>query len=290
MVINKNGDKYYKVALHLHSTRSDGRKTPEEIAAEYKADGYDAIAFTDHWYYGASDEIAGVHIISGAEYNLGVSDTIDGVMHIVGLGMSEDPRLEKNTATRTETVEAIRRVGGIAVLAHPAWSVNTVKDAEQLPGFVATEIYNAVSEAHNSMRPYSSHFVDAIANAGIYPTILATDDAHYYDGSDNRRGWVMVKAEELTDKAIVEALARGDSYATQGPELYVRREGDVIIADSSDCVVIGSLSNKSYANGRTVRGECVNHFEYKILDGERWVRIEAMDKEGRFAWSNIFAV
>ena len=37
MIYGKNGKKYYKVALHLHSTLSDGKLTPEEIAAEKKA-------------------------------------------------------------------------------------------------------------------------------------------------------------------------------------------------------------------------------------------------------------
>ena len=37
-----------KVGLHIHTTNSDGRATPEESAEIYKAHGYDAIAFTDH--------------------------------------------------------------------------------------------------------------------------------------------------------------------------------------------------------------------------------------------------
>ena len=32
MIITKTGDKYYKLALHLHTTLSDGKKTPEEVA------------------------------------------------------------------------------------------------------------------------------------------------------------------------------------------------------------------------------------------------------------------
>ena len=69
MIINSLGEKYYKLALHLHTTVSDGRKTPEDVAKEYKADGYDAIAFTDHWKYGEGGELEGLKIISGCEYN-----------------------------------------------------------------------------------------------------------------------------------------------------------------------------------------------------------------------------
>ena len=32
MIIDKFGEKYYKLGLHLHTTLSDGGKTPEEVA------------------------------------------------------------------------------------------------------------------------------------------------------------------------------------------------------------------------------------------------------------------
>ena len=39
---------FFKVNLHSHTTVSDGRQTPEEVKAFYKANGYSAVAFTDH--------------------------------------------------------------------------------------------------------------------------------------------------------------------------------------------------------------------------------------------------
>ena len=65
MYIDKNGDKWYKVGLHTHTTLSDGKKTPEEMARIYKNAGYDAVAITDHWVYGEEKEIDGLKNISG---------------------------------------------------------------------------------------------------------------------------------------------------------------------------------------------------------------------------------
>lgn len=65
MHLDMFGNKRCKVGLHTHTTRSDGRVTPEESAAIYKAAGYDAIAFTDHWVYNGEEEIDGLKIISG---------------------------------------------------------------------------------------------------------------------------------------------------------------------------------------------------------------------------------
>lgn len=56
-----------KINLHLHTTESDGRKTPEEAAAIYREAGYDILAITDHWKYRKSGEIGGLRILGGAE-------------------------------------------------------------------------------------------------------------------------------------------------------------------------------------------------------------------------------
>lgn len=39
---------FYKANLHSHSVYSDGVKTPEELKAAYKAQGYSILAITDH--------------------------------------------------------------------------------------------------------------------------------------------------------------------------------------------------------------------------------------------------
>ncbi len=79
------------------------------------------------------------------------------VMHIVGVGMKQDPGLVRFRHTRQEVIDAINEAGGIAILAHPAWSLNTPAEAKALSGFAATEIYNTVSDAHQSDRPYSGY-------------------------------------------------------------------------------------------------------------------------------------
>ena len=40
---------WYRGNLHTHSTASDGRKTPAEVCAFYRAQGYDFISLTDHF-------------------------------------------------------------------------------------------------------------------------------------------------------------------------------------------------------------------------------------------------
>ena len=40
--------KFFKVNLHVHTNVSDGSMTPEKVKEIYKANGYSAVAFTDH--------------------------------------------------------------------------------------------------------------------------------------------------------------------------------------------------------------------------------------------------
>ncbi len=288
MYTDKSGNSWYKVGLHIHTTLSDGKKSPEEVADIYKKAGFDAIAITDHWKYHDEDEINGLKIISGCEYNLGIADTIEGVMHIVGVGMKIEPVLTLQNS-RQEVIDAIINAGGMAVLAHPHWSLNTIEDVKALSGFSMLEIYNTVSDVDQSTRPYSGYLVDVLANQGITFPLTATDDAHYYeaDKDDVAKSYIMVNSKSNSTADILTAIKEEKFYATQGPELYIRKENDRIIADTSECVLIKFLSNSSFSRPSALRGEGLTHFEYTPKKWDKWVRAEVRDKDGNYAWSNI---
>lgn len=287
MYNDRFGDKWFKVGLHTHTTLSDGQATPERMADIYKNAGFDAVAITDHWVYHAEDEINGLKIISGCEYNIGGKDTIGGVMHIVGIGMTEKPELNRETASRQQTIDEINRCGGMAVLAHPAWSLNTKEDVKSLHGFSMFEIYNTVSDVHQSFRPYSGYLADVLANDGITFPLTATDDVHYYDGTDEAKSFICVKAKSGSVRDILDSIKRGEFYASQGPELYVRAENGTVSADCSECSFISFVTNSAFEGDRVFRGEDLVHAEYKCREYEKFVRVEIRDKDGKYAWSNF---
>jgi len=280
-----NGNNWYKVGLHIHTTVSDGVKTPSEAAKIYKEAGFDAIALTDHWQYHQDDTTEGLNIISGCEYNLGGSDSIEGVMHIVGVGMSEKPNLTPENNPQ-EVVDEIKRAGGLAILAHPAWSLNTIDSVKDINGFDAVEIYNSVSDVNQSSRPYSGYFTDVLANSGITYQIVATDDVHYYE-EDKAKSYIMVKAKSSSAEDILDAVKKGDHFSTQGPMLFVERKGGKIIAKCSPCVKIDFLTNAVWAPDKIYRGENLTTAEYTVKDFDKWVRVEVLDSGGNYAWSNI---
>ena len=167
MVKDLFGKTRIKLGLHIHTTRSDGKYAPEVTAQIYKEAGYDAIALTDHWVYGEADEICGLPILSGAEYNIGFVDCNEGVYHILSLMCEREPSVNKDFSAQ-QIIDAIAEAGGISVLAHPAWSLNTPEMIKELRGFDATEIYNAVSDINFSRRGDSTLIVDMLGMQGYF--------------------------------------------------------------------------------------------------------------------------
>ncbi len=304
MFIDMNGKRRLKVGLHTHTTLSDGRKTPEEAAAIYRATGHDAIAITDHWVYHEGGELNGLTILSGCEYNVCGMDGKSGIMetyHIVGVGMTREPDIPadflqsgplnvKDGHIREMVrilVRAIRDAGGLAVLAHPAWSVNTPEQIFDCGDFDATEIYNSVSDFGESDRPYSGVIVDQLASNGMVLPLLATDDTHAYAGDENR-GFVMVEADAAEKLGMVEALRRGYFYATQGPEIHLERVSPATVkVVCSPAAKIVLDSNLPWSLGHVARGEGLTEWTYDLDPRETYIRAEVTDAEGRTGYSHI---
>ncbi len=286
MITDMFGRNRLKVNLHLHTTESDGQKSPEEAAAIYQKAGYDIIAVTDHWKYRESGAINGLRTLSGAEYNIGGGNGAGGVFHILALGCEREPGIGKEDSAQS-IIDEINGCGGMAVLAHPAWSLNTVEQTEGLEGIGATEIYNAVSDAGQSSRPYSGYFVDAAACKGqLYP-LLADDDTHYYDGSDETNAYIMLACDpDASDAEILEAIRRKDFYATQGPEIHLLREGNRITVKCSAAVRISLFSNTVWAKDRCLRGSGLTEHSCEVQPFETFIRAEVTAADGRKAWSN----
>lgn len=283
------GKKRMKLGLHIHTTESDGHKTPEEAAKIYKDAGYDAIAITDHWKVSKECELSGLRIISGCEYHKG-EDSKYGVYHIVALGMEGEPGIEK-ADTPQGIVDKIRAAGGLPVIAHPAWSLNSVEQIKAVHGFGATEIYNTISGMFSSNRPYSGEIVDLLANNGIILPLLATDDVHHYEGDETRSYIMLDVSDGMTDtRSILKKIGEARFYATQGPEIHIEKTDEGVLCRCSPVCEISFFSQSVWNESRMHRGENLTEALYQPYDFERWIRCEVTDKDGNKAWSSIISI
>ena len=189
--------RFYKGNLHTHTTNSDGRRSPEEALKAYRGAGYDFVALTDHWKRAPEETevLDGMLVLPGIELDYTLPAQ---VIHIVGVGVDDMVLKAVRNGGPQSGIDAIRKAGGRAILAHPAWSLNTPDVIGALRGLTAAEIYNSVSDVPwNGDRADSTGILDVAAANGHVLNTVASDDSHFYEGEECT-SYIMLQADELT--------------------------------------------------------------------------------------------
>ena len=281
---------FFKANFHCHTTHSDGRLDPAAAAGFYRDAGYDILSITDH---------RKVTEISCSQPLLIPGIELDYVLpgqwvHILGLGMDREISARWDcSGTPQDGIDLIRRLGGIAVLAHPAWSLNTPAFMRSLSGLSGVEIWNSVSTLPlNGDRADSSSLLDVTwASGGELLPVFANDDSHPYRDEAGVAA-TMVQAEELTAASVMEALRAGRFYATTGPGIRQIEivDGREIIVRCSPAESVIFYSDSPWASGRAVINSGMTECAYIIQPNDHFVRIEIRDLAGRKAWSSPMKV
>jgi len=202
-----------------------------------------------------------------------------------------DERLERYDLSGgpQRCINLYRRCGGRAIVAHPAWSLNTVATLAALQDVTAAEIYNSVSTyPWNGDRADSSNVLDVAAAHGALYRFVASDDSHRYQGEAGR-AFTMVQAGELSQESLFDALDQGRFYCSQGPRFeQISVEDDRIEVTCSPVDTVIFYSNLIWTGNRCQTGKDLVFASYDLTvnRGERYVRIQLIDAEGRSAWSN----
>ncbi len=209
-------------------------------------------------------------------------------MHIVGVGLNDAPS-EQTLACLdpNQGISGIREAGGLAILAHPHWSLNTLEMLKRLKGLSAMEIYNSVSNTPwNGRRADSSAFADLAATHGMALNLVASDDAHFYNG-DECKSFIRLNAPECSREALLSALDQGRFYASQGPsfEQIELTEAELVVRCSPVNHVI-FYSNRPWVSQRCVTGKGMTRAAYPLHPADRYLRCAIIDENGREAWSN----
>ena len=148
---------FKKGNLHTHSTRSDGKYTPAEIAEHYRSKGYDFLAITDHWVYGTHQELNRDDFLMfpGTELDIELPGRKDH--HLVGFGLPEtntipdyytfeEERKDITLSTAERIIEYFGQHGNVTLYGHPYWSKVDSDEIKYLQGLIGMEIYNHGSE------------------------------------------------------------------------------------------------------------------------------------------------
>ena len=280
------GGHWYKGNLHTHTTQSDGLKTPQEASGWYREHGYDFVALTDHWQLSEGDDSCaqeGFVVVGGTELN-------GPRYHMVALGISSLPDQDL-AASPGQIAEAVTRQGGLALMAHPYWTGQTSADIAPVDGLIGIEVYNSVCDMMDGLGCASVHWDELLAN-GARLNGFAVDDVHWKHDAEGR-GFVMVRAPELGESALLEALSRGHFYASTGPLINDLR----IVSNSAGspmlqvrCSPCQSVTfYASASRGRRFHapeGGSLDSAIYPLVAEQIYLRVECQDAMGGIAWSN----
>jgi hypothetical protein len=293
---------WYKGNTHTHTLNSDGDSTPDDVVRWYREHRYQFLVLTDHNFLTSVDGLNALHgaderflVIKGEE----VTDRLnDKALHINGLDVSTTVLPQGGTTVAEilqRNVDAIRQANGIPHINHPnfRWSI-TKEELGQVRNNKLFEIFNGHPQVNNlgggGVADLEQAW-DAILSSGTLLYGLAVDDAHTFKDPGNAgvagpgRGWVMVRAPRLEARAILDALERGEFYATTGIELSGYR------ADARRMTVeVKATAYSKYRiqfigkNGRMLREVAEPSASYEIRGDEGYVRARVLESNGQLAW------
>ena len=278
---------WYKGNLHTHTTQSDGLLAPDRAIAWYRRQGYDFLGISDHWI-----------VTPGSRNQEGESDFVTVTaaelhghgyhMLAVGLTSLPDRRLEDSPQALADEIAA---QGGLAYFAHPYWTGQTSSEMRQTPSIAGLEVYNSVCDKMDGLG-YANVQWDELLAEGMRLVGLAVDDVHWKHGAEGQ-GFIMVRATDLSEPAILRALRDGHFYASTGPIIVDLRvvtlgEGQAALrVRCSPCADITFYAARSRGH-RFVSpdGGLLDGAVYPLLDDQVYLRIECRDALGRVAWTN----
>jgi hypothetical protein len=299
-----DGLRWLKGNTHAHTLNSDGDSTPDEVVRWYREQRYHFLVLTDHNYVTPVDGLNALHAAEGIFLVMvgeEVTDRADGKsVHLNVLGGNGTRVGPQGGATPAESlqrnIDAMRRTGGLIQINHPnfGWSLSA-SDLQATRGAHLIEIFNGhpmVNNLGGGGLPGAEALWDAMLASGQTIYGVATDDMHELKRPWSRqaagpgRGWVMVRAAQLSPESILDAMARGDFYATTGVELTGIEDGPDAFAVTIKEQGATKFTVQFIGNGGRVLSEATSSPARYAFDGtEGYVRAKIIDSNGLVAWT-----
>ena len=196
--------------------------------------------------------------------------------------------------------DAIRQAGGLAQINHPnfAWAfdheaISRVKGAHFL------EIYNGhpwVNVQGGAGRPGCEEIWDRVLSAGTPIFGVAVDDSHEFKGEFNPsrsnpgRGWIVVRAHERSQEALMDAMRRGDFYSSTGVYLADFELSDTgiqlkVLTREHEWDLPRFTTSFIGSGGRLLAQEFGTEATYEGKSGDGYVRAVVQGSNGYKAWT-----
>ena len=207
--------RFYKANLHCHTNLTDGRLSPEEVKALYKAQGYSVVAFTDHDVLIPHPELKDEDFLplNGMEFSVRNKDADrpgkNPCVHMNFIALEEDnvktplyhrtkhitSHAEENRARITfddtlpdyernysigmvnDAIRRARALGFFVTYNHPIWSFENAERLLQYENLNAIEVYNHSCNVIG-YDEYTPGLYEHLCRSGKRLLPIAADDNH----------------------------------------------------------------------------------------------------------------
>ena len=317
---------FYKANLHCHSTYSDGVHTVEEIKEEFKKRGYSIVAFTDHEHLvdnsRLDDEnfltitscevafkqfpeqstlknfdmrVCHLNFYALDQHNV-VTPCYSSVYdHYIKDGLEKLIRHE-GEFERVYSAEGINEViriakekGFIVTYNHPTWSLENATHYLGYEGMFAVEIYNT-SCYRPGARVDDEHVFDDFLRDNRKIFCVCADDNHSFKSAFG--GWVCINAEKLEYKTVMNALQKGDFYASTGPQIFsLVQDGMEVEIQTSACKTIGVVTHgRRTPSKQAEEGQTLTSARFTLRPEDKYFRIRVTDEYGHTAYTQAYPI
>ncbi len=317
---------FYKANMHCHSNLSDGLYSPAELKEFYKSHGYSVLSITDHeglFYHQELNDsdfitIPGMELefneVCGENFNNWIvthlcvykKDTRD--IYQIGLDpnynhpkfnwlhiadwkekINSKGELLDKSHTPQAINDAIRRykeAGFIVSYNHPKWSRENYRYYSQYKDMNNLEIFNTGTyiDGHNDD---NGDVYDDLLSLGQRCFCVAADDNHR--PNDMFGGFIMISAESLTHKNVINAFENGEFYSSCGPvllEIYYQNSSVYIKSETPLTEVRFHTGNRH--KGVVKSDEPFTLAEFKVHKDDVYVRAECIDEFGNKAYTQAY--
>ena len=281
---NLTGGQWLRGNLHVHTTKSDGLRSPQRIINDYARLGYDFLMISDHDTYTAPKDYRrykskGLILIPGNE----ISANGPHMLHV-----GADRRIEPS-ALRQQVINDVNASKGFVVVNHPNWLEDfdhcPVEKMHQWIGYAGLEIYNGVISFLQGS-PYATNKWDMLLSKGRRLWGFATDDCHW-GVKDQGLGWNVAYVKRKTAAGVVEALQAGRFYASSGVTIdSIRVRSGKITIRTANARRIVALRQDAVR----VAVSDDSAIEVEVPDDAAYVRFECWGDGESFAWTQPFFV
>ena len=300
-VRQRSGPGWFRGDLHGHSLHSDARWSVEEFGEDTQRRGLDFAFLTDHNTISGLEDLptskqGNSLIFAGVELT-----TFFGHGLVLGTDRCVDWRI-RDGETMAARVKEIQAEGMLFVIAHPMsrghpWCTGcTWQYPDVYPGPAThVEVWNrswSIPHNEHALRLYYGWLV---RGRRVFAT--CGSDTHGPNGRD-QSGYNVVFAKDLTQREILTAIKKGQSYLSSGPELGVEAHTETGEKFGIGQSVSSPLSSVSISARRTPPGSTLRllsaspgnggaRLAHEVgLNGDARLELDQAD----FAWSTFLTV